>query len=165
MKYKLITLILLFTSCTQNFSTLKIDKSYNSKGFAYIYNEKDFIDKIIKKKLDHNTLQIAHNRLRPGSLIKITNIKTKNNNNYAEIPFPSRNLLPIQKYFSIATKNNPITTLVTAKGCPFRCVFCYTQKKVLYRETKDIVEGLKTNTAYTVSECTNKQNKQEPDQI
>ena len=76
MKYKLITLILLFTSCTQNFSTLKIDKSYNSKGFAYIYNEKDFIDKIIKKKLDHNTLQIAHNRLRPGSLIKITNIKT-----------------------------------------------------------------------------------------
>ncbi len=76
MKYKLITLILLFTSCTQNLSTLKIDKSYNSKGFAYIYNEKDFINKIIKKKLDHNTLQIAHNRLKPGSLIKITNIKT-----------------------------------------------------------------------------------------
>ena len=76
MKYKLIILILLLTSCAQNYSTLKIDKFYNSKGFAYIYNEKDFIDKIIKKKLDHNILQIAHNRLRPGSLIKITNIKT-----------------------------------------------------------------------------------------
>ena len=32
-------------------------------------------------------------------------------------------------------------------------------------ETKDIVEGLKTNTAYTVSECTKKQDKKEPAQI
>ncbi len=32
-------------------------------------------------------------------------------------------------------------------------------------ETKDIVESLKTNTAYTVSECTKKQDKQEPAQI
>ena len=32
-------------------------------------------------------------------------------------------------------------------------------------ETKNIVEGLKTNTTYTVSECTKKQDKQEPTQI
>ena len=32
-------------------------------------------------------------------------------------------------------------------------------------ETKYIFEGLKTNTAYTVSECTKKQDKQEPAQI
>jgi len=32
-------------------------------------------------------------------------------------------------------------------------------------ETKDIVEDLKSNTAYTVSECTKKQDKQEPAQI
>jgi len=32
-------------------------------------------------------------------------------------------------------------------------------------ETKDIVEGLKINTAYTVSECTKKQDKKEPAQI
>jgi copper chaperone CopZ len=32
-------------------------------------------------------------------------------------------------------------------------------------ETKDIVEGLKTNTVYTVSECTKKQDKKEPAQI
>ena len=76
MKYKIIILIFLLNSCTQNYSALKNDKFYNSKGFAYIYNEKDFINKIIKKRLDNNTLQIAHNKLRPGSLIKITNIKT-----------------------------------------------------------------------------------------
>ena len=32
-------------------------------------------------------------------------------------------------------------------------------------ETKDIVEGLKNNTAYTVSECTKKQDKKVPAQI
>jgi len=32
-------------------------------------------------------------------------------------------------------------------------------------KTKDIVEGLKTNTAYTVSECTKKQDKKQPAQI
>ena len=76
MKYKLIIIIFLLTSCAQNYSNLKSNKSYISKGFAYIYNEQDFIDKIIKKKLDNNSLQIAHNKIRPGSLIKITNIKT-----------------------------------------------------------------------------------------
>jgi len=76
MKYKFIILLLLLTSCVQNYSRLDLDKSFNSKGFAYIYNERDFIDKIIKRKLDNNSLQIAHNKLRPGSLIKITNIKT-----------------------------------------------------------------------------------------
>ena len=41
----------------------------------------NFIDKIIKRKLDNNFLQIAHNKLRPGSLIKITNIKTNDSIN------------------------------------------------------------------------------------
>ena len=76
MKYKLIVLFIFLTSCSQNYSRLDLNKSFHSKGFAYIYNEKDFIDKTIKKKLDNNSLQIAHNKLRPGSLIKITNIKT-----------------------------------------------------------------------------------------
>ena len=76
MKYKLIILILLLTSCTQNYSNPNSNKSFNSKGFAYIYNDDDFNNKIIKRKLDNNTLQVAHNKLRPGSLVKIINVKT-----------------------------------------------------------------------------------------
>ena len=76
MKYKLIILLLFITSCAQNYSRVDIKKSFSSKGFAYIYNEKDYLDKIIKRKLDNNSLQIAHNKLRSGSLIKITNMKT-----------------------------------------------------------------------------------------
>ncbi len=76
MKYNLVILFFFLISCAQNYGTLDKDKSFTSKGFAYIYNDKDFTNKIIKRKLDNNSLQIAHNRLRPGSLIKIINIKT-----------------------------------------------------------------------------------------
>ncbi len=76
MKFRLIILLIFLTSCAQNYSRFDSSKTFTSKGFAYIYNEKDFLDKIIKKQLDNNSLQIAHNKLRPGSLIKIINIKT-----------------------------------------------------------------------------------------
>ena len=76
MKYKLIILFLLLTSCAPNYSKSELNRPFNSKGFAYIYNDEDFINKIIKQKLDNNSFQIAHNKLRPGSLVKIINIKT-----------------------------------------------------------------------------------------
>ncbi len=76
MKYKLSILFLLLTSCTQTYTNLDAKKSFNSKGFAYIYNDNDFINKVIKKKLDNNLLQIAHNKLKPGTLVKIINVKT-----------------------------------------------------------------------------------------
>ena len=76
MKYKIILLFILITSCSQNFSSIDSKKPFNSKGFAYIYNEKDFENRIILKKMDNNSIQIAHNKLRPGSLIKLVNLKT-----------------------------------------------------------------------------------------
>jgi len=74
MKFKLIILLLLLTSCAQNYNRQELKKPLNATGFAYIYNEEDFKDNVIKKKLDNNSLQIAHSKLRPGSLIKIINI-------------------------------------------------------------------------------------------
>ena len=76
MKYKLIILLLFLTSCAQNYSKSELNKPFNSKGFAYIYNDEDFVNKIIKQKLDNNSFQIAHSKIRPGSLVKIINIKT-----------------------------------------------------------------------------------------
>jgi len=76
MKFKLIIIFFLILSCAQNNYSSKTKTSYNSKGFAYIYNEIDFNEKNIKKKLDNNFLQVAHQKLRINSLIKITNPKT-----------------------------------------------------------------------------------------
>ena len=63
-------------SCTQNMSSVKTKIPYNSKGFAYIFDENDYKNQIIKLKLDNNLLQVAHSKLRAGTLIKLINPKT-----------------------------------------------------------------------------------------
>ena len=77
MKFKIIITLLFITSCANNLNYYNQKKPFNSKGFAYIYNEKDFLNKIINKKLDNNALQAAHNKLSPGTLVKLINPKTK----------------------------------------------------------------------------------------
>ncbi len=77
MQFRIIIIIFLLSACAQgNFISPKPKVFFNTKGLAYIYNDIDYDNKIIKQKLDNNTLQIAHKDLRPGSLIKIINLKT-----------------------------------------------------------------------------------------
>ena len=76
MNFKYIFIFFFLISCTQSLDKLNKKSSFVSKGFAYIYNDEDFINKIIKIKMDNSSLQIAHNKLRPGTLIKIVNLKT-----------------------------------------------------------------------------------------
>jgi len=39
-------------------------------------------------------------------------------------PFPSRHLTPYRKYYSLLAKRSPVTTMITSRGCPYRCLFC-----------------------------------------
>lgn len=41
------------------------------------------------------------------------------------LPFPARHLTPYKKYYSLIAKRNPITTMFTSRGCPYRCLFCH----------------------------------------
>ena len=76
MKFKLTILLIFLTSCTAGQYSSSSSKSFVTKGFAYIYNEKDFNNKILKRKLDNQKFQIALHNTRIGSPIKITNLKT-----------------------------------------------------------------------------------------
>ena len=91
MKYNIIIFIFLLASCTTN--SIKLDKNpYNAKGFAYIYNDEDYKNKIIKRQLDNSKLQISHNKLRINSLIRIINPITKNSivlKNTKKINYPN----------------------------------------------------------------------------
>jgi len=41
------------------------------------------------------------------------------------LPFPDRNLLPTEKYYNVLGDSKvTMTSLVTTRGCPFRCTFC-----------------------------------------
>tara|TARA_B100000963_G_scaffold283147_1_gene251826 strand:+ start:258 stop:995 length:738 start_codon:yes stop_codon:yes gene_type:complete len=91
MRYSFILIFFLFLSCTSQFSTLNTKKSYTAKGFAYIYNDNDFNQKIIKGKLDNNKMQISHQNLRTGTLVKIINPVNKESvvlNNFKRIKYP-----------------------------------------------------------------------------
>ena len=79
MKYNffLILLIVLITSCTSNnYKTVNVDpilEKFSNNGFALIYNDKLYNDKIISKKMDERDLIIFQRNLRKGTSVKITN--------------------------------------------------------------------------------------------
>lgn len=44
--------------------------------------------------------------------------------NLDSIPFPDRTFSPYGKYYSLLSKNFPITTMMTSRGCPYNCIYC-----------------------------------------
>ena len=73
MKFSSIFIIFfLFSSSNGTFNTNN-NKSYTSKGFALIYDENDYQNKIISTKLNPNNIEIGHNQLNKNSYVVITN--------------------------------------------------------------------------------------------
>jgi len=44
-----------------------------------------------------------------------------------ELPFPDRNLIKNDKYYNPLAKKKPYTMLITSRGCPFKCIYCYNE--------------------------------------
>ncbi len=50
------------------------------------------------------------------------------------LPIPDRTLVPYRDYLALTskhyfqTKNSPVGTIFTSRGCPYKCIFCSTQK-------------------------------------
>jgi radical SAM superfamily enzyme YgiQ (UPF0313 family) len=40
------------------------------------------------------------------------------------LPPPARQITSYQKYSSVVARRTPVTTMITSRGCPFRCIFC-----------------------------------------
>lgn len=78
MKFKFFPIFfVIFFSCSAHLTTIDSKKPYISTGFAYIYNDFDFSEKIIKGKMNNEIMQISHQNLKTGTLIRITNPKNK----------------------------------------------------------------------------------------
>ena len=112
MQYKLLIIIFFLFSCSASSINLNNKTSYNAKGFAYIYNEEDYLAKIIKGKLDNSKLQVSHQKLKINTLVKIINPKTKEYvviKNLKKIEYPDFYKILITK--EIAKKLNLNTDL------------------------------------------------------
>ena len=91
MKFKILIAFLICYSCTINNTKIDNRIPYNSKGFAYIYNDEDFKNNIIKGKLDSSLMQVSHSNLNNNTLIKITNPKNNKSlttKNFKRIKYP-----------------------------------------------------------------------------
>ncbi len=42
-----------------------------------------------------------------------------------DLPFPARRLLDVRRYTSVLSHRRPVTTMISSRGCPYACRFCY----------------------------------------
>ena len=87
--YKIFTvfIVLLLTSCAEyqvkNRNAKMEKKYYSSLGFTLIYNDALFEQKVIKKKMNNDKIQVMHSTLKMNTPVKIINpenskfVKTK----------------------------------------------------------------------------------------
>ena len=61
------------------------------------------------------------------------------------LPFPDRSMLKIDSYKSFITYDNPITTMMTSRGCAYNCYYCNNierAQKVRMRSASNVVSEI-----------------------
>ena len=140
MKFRIILILFFILSCSPQFSTINQIKPYTSKGFALIYNDFDSNQKIIKGKMSNDKMQISHQNLKTGTLIKIINPKNNETivlKNIKRINYPDFYKVLITK--SVAEKlkldlNLPLVELTEVK----KNKSFVAEKAKIYNEEKKI---------------------------
>jgi radical SAM superfamily enzyme YgiQ (UPF0313 family) len=59
------------------------------------------------------------------------------------LPFPDRTMLPYRDYRSVVAKSDLVTTMITSRGCPYKCTFCKLAfQKTLSRSANDVLNEM-----------------------
>ena len=139
MKFNLIFLFFL-VSCSPSSTKVDNRKSYNSTGFALIYDQSDYEVKAIKKKFNNELLQISQKDLRIGTLIKLTNPKTQESivlKNIKKTNYPDFYKIlitkPVAEKLNIDNKLPLIKILELKKNKSF-----IAEKAIIFQEEKKI---------------------------
>ena len=132
MKYNffLILLIVLITSCaSNNYKTVNVDpilEKFSNNGFALIYNDKLYNDKIISKKMNERDLIIFQRNLRKGTSVKITN------------PFNSKTIITkVGKRANYPSFNNSVVSIRISK-----------ELEIDINEPYIVIEEIRDNTSF-----------------
>lgn len=60
------------------------------------------------------------------------------------LPIPDRSLLPSDIYISIVGRQEKVATIMSSRGCPFKCTYCFTpNKSYRSRSTESIMQEVK----------------------
>lgn len=70
-----------------------------------------------------------------------------------KIPGPDRTLLPYQRYNSVLSPHDYETTMITSRGCPYRCSFCKIHSQtVCARSAERVVEEFREIAALGITD-------------
>jgi len=91
----------------------------------------DFIDLIVRGEGEYTMLEVVQTLENGGDLSKVKGIATREFttplrpmiDNLDSLPYPARHLLPMEDY-KIMNMKLPIGTLISGRGCPYKCSFC-----------------------------------------
>jgi anaerobic magnesium-protoporphyrin IX monomethyl ester cyclase len=98
--------------------------------------ERSEVDIAVRAEADHTIVSLAEAIERNTSLQRVEGIMYKRGSrirqtplcqpvsNLDSLPFPSRHLLPNDKYYTFISARRNFTTMITVRGCPFHCIFC-----------------------------------------
>ena len=146
MRYKILFLTLFLSSCVSTQHSVLKNKNgftpYTSKGFALVYDENDFKNQIISKKLDNRKMQIAHNKLGVNKILILTN---PDNNRSIEIKIAKKVKYP--NFFNILITESVRKQLMLDKKFPFLEIrqrvknkSFVAKKAVIYSEEKKVLD-------------------------
>jgi anaerobic magnesium-protoporphyrin IX monomethyl ester cyclase len=124
----------------------------------------DFIDFIVRNEGEYVTLNLINALEKNLDTSKILGISFKKNNeiinnpqapvieNLDELPFPEWKFFDLKKYVSQPEypeeyKKHYFGSIISSRGCPFRCTFCSSSNfwgyKIRFRSAKNVVDEMK----------------------
>lgn len=114
------------------------------------------IDYALSGEADHSSVQLIKTLESENKLSKVKGLLFKKkdkiirtprqdeNFSLDDLPTPAYDLLPIKKYYTFVTKRRNFSTIITSRGCPFKCIYCgVSNTKVRFSSPEKMIKDLK----------------------
>ena len=101
-----------------------------------ILTENGFIDAIVRGEFDYTIRDLSLTLLKEGELKGVKGVSYRDNKgvhvnedrplikDLDALPFPARDMVKSDSYREAVFTGEKCTTMVSSRGCPYRCVFC-----------------------------------------